>query len=83
MCTNVNVIRHNAQLWSVQNPGLLPLISSAGVHRAALTSEVYFENLPNEFTVAITTCGIETAISSSQQDCPKHRAAGAVLPFFN
>jgi hypothetical protein len=67
----------------VQNPGLLLLISSAGVYRAALTSEVYFENLLNEFIVATTACGTETAVSSFQQDCPKHRAAGAVLPFLN
>jgi len=65
----------------VQNPGLLLLISNAGAYRTALTSEVYFENLLNEFIVATTACGIETAISSIQQDCPRHRAAGAVLPF--
>ena len=67
----------------MQNPGLLLLISSVGAYRTALTSEVYFENLLKEFIVAITACGIETATSSFQQDCPRHRAAGAVLPCLN
>jgi len=65
----------------VQNLGLLLLISSASACRTALTSGVHFENLLNEFTVATTACGIDTAIRSFQQDCPRHGAAGAVLPF--